>query len=86
MYNKGNEKRNLNYQKDKILKDKTVKKNGNHSIAMKHLKGTKNLHSLIEPHKISLLLIYFIIIIKINVSNSIRFRKLNQLNEIQIKN
>ena len=85
MYNKGNEKRNLNYQKDKILKGKTVKKNDSHAITMKPLKRTRNLHSLIELHKISLLLIYFIIIIKINASTSLIFIKLNKLNEIQIK-
>ena len=60
MCHKKNEKKNQNNEKVKI-----VIKNDNHS-RIKPLKINRNPLALIEPHRISFLLIYFIIIIKIN--------------------
>ena len=79
MCHKKSEKKNQNNEKIKI-----VIKNDNHS-RIKPLKINRNPFDLIELHKISFLLIYFIIIIKIKDTASLRIRKLNKLNEIQIK-
>ena len=81
MFYKDNEKKNQKYQNEKDIK---VIKNDNHP-RIKSLKSYRNPFSLIEPFNISFLLIYFIIIIKIKNSNSLRIRKINKLNEIQLK-
>ena len=71
------QKINQNYQNEK---DKIIK-NDNH-FRKKLLKSNRISSALIEPHKISLLLIYFMIIIIIKDSASLRIRKINEINEI----
>ena len=78
MFPKYNEN-DQNYLNEKV---KIVKENVNHA---RIIKPHKNHLSLIEPYLIRFLLIYFIIIIKIKASSSLRIRKLNKLNEIKIK-
>ena len=74
-----------NYLKEKFFKYKAVKKNDNHPGTFKPLRANRNKKALIELYKFSILLIYFIIIIKIKVTTSLRNKKLNKLNEIKIK-
>ena len=85
MFHKDYGNKNQNYKKDKILKDKAIKKNGNHIRIKKQIKEIRNFHTLNNPHLVSFLLIYFIFIIKIRVSASLSPRNFNKLNEIQIK-
>ena len=74
-----------NYLKEKIFKYKTVKKNDNHTGTFKPLRANRNHQAWVGPYKFSVLLIYFIIMIKIKVITSLRNKKLNKLNEIKIK-
>jgi hypothetical protein len=68
MFHKDYGNKNQNYIKDKILKDKAIKKNGNNTRIKKQIKEIRNFHTLINPHLVSFLLIYFIFIIKIRIS------------------
>ena len=82
MLHMDNEKKNQNNlnEKSKFSKNKV-----NHTRIIKPLKANRNILSLIEYYIFRFLLINFIIIIKLKVSNSLRIRKLIKLNEIKIK-
>ena len=74
-----------NYLHEKFLKSKFAKKNDNYTRTFKPLKANRNPQVFFEPYKIRFLLIYFIVMIKIEVAISFRNKKLNELNEITIK-
>ena len=73
------------YLKEKIFKYKTVKENDIHTGTFKPSRANRNHQAWIGPYKFSVLLIYFIIMIKIKVITSLKNKKLNKLNEIKIK-
>ena len=77
--------KNANNLKEKLIKYKIVKRISQKEFIRPSLKASRNIQALILPHEINFLLICFIIIINIIVTESLRNEKFNKLNEIKIK-